>query len=196
MNKLAVYPIAVAFAILFVTNRSEAQFNVKINVLNGSSTTTCTDPIGPPEPQWSVNIDNNGWVTYPINGLCYTNFPNEQFNQTYACLTDIPPFIQVCFRAFENDASLLSPCTPVYSCQTELCINVPVPPMGTVPFTITLPVGGPSGGSVDMNIVTSGVPGGINDQLCNAIPLGTLQTGLAVGFPDTSIFNNFCATNL
>ncbi|MBK8566442.1 MAG: gliding motility-associated C-terminal domain-containing protein [Saprospiraceae bacterium] len=167
-----------------------------MNVLSGTSTTTCTDPVGQPDPQWAVNINNAGWVTYPSNGLCFTNFPNEQFNQTYACLTDIPASIPVCFRAYENDASILSPCTPVYSCQTELCINVPVPPMGTLPFNITLPAGGTSAGSVSMNIAVSGVPGGVNDDICNAIPLGILQTSLPVGFPDTSIFNNFCATNL
>ncbi|MBK9016944.1 MAG: SprB repeat-containing protein [Saprospiraceae bacterium] len=196
MNKLTFYPIALFFFFLMGANPIFGQFNVSMNVLTGSSTTTCTDPIGTPEPQWAVNINNAGWVAYPSNGICYTNFPNEQFNQTYPCLADIPATIPVCFRAFENDASILNPCTPVFSCQAELCINVPVPPMGTVPFTITLPPGGPSGGSVDMNIAVSGVPGGINDALCNAIPLGTLLTGLEVGFPDTSIFNNFCATNL
>jgi gliding motility-associated-like protein len=196
MNKLTIYPLAIVFAWTFLLATASAQFNVRMNVLTGTSTTTCTDPIGAPEPQWAVNINNAGWVSYPSNGICYTNFPNEQFNQTYACLADIPPSIPVCFRAFENDASILNPCNPVYSCQAELCINVPVPPMGTVPFTITLPAGGQSGGSVNMNIAVSGLPGGINDALCNAIPLGVLQTNLPVGFPDTSIFNNFCATNL
>ncbi|MCC6727680.1 MAG: gliding motility-associated C-terminal domain-containing protein [Saprospiraceae bacterium] len=195
MNKLTIYPIAILFLLVW-SGTSQAQFNVKINVLSGSSTTTCTDPVGSPDPQWAVNINSAGWVTYPSNGICFTNFPNTQFNQNYACLADIPATIPVCFRAFENDANILNPCSPVYSCQAELCINVPVPPMGTVPFNITLPTGGASEGSVSMNIVASGVPGGVNDALCNAIPLGILQTSIPVGFPDTSIFNNFCATNL
>ncbi len=196
MNKLTIYPIAVALAFACFLAPVSAQFNVSINVLNGTSTTTCTDPIGAPDPQWAVRINNGAWVSYPFNGLCYTNFPNQQFSQTYDCLPDIPATIPVCFRAYENDASIFDPCTPVYSCQAELCINVPVPPMGTVPFTIALPAGGPSGGSVNMNIAVSGVPGGINDDLCNAIPLGLLQTNIPVGLLDTSIFNNFCATNV
>ncbi len=196
MNKLTFYPITFFFLIGCCLNQVSGQFTIAMNVLSGSATTTCTDPIGQPDPQWAVNINNAGWVTYPSNGVCFTNFPNEQFNQTYACLADIPASIPVCFRAYENDASILSPCTPVYSCQTELCIDVPVPPMGTIPFSISLPTGGTSAGSVSMNIAVSGIPGGVNDDICNAIPLGILQTSLPVGFPDTSIFNNFCATNL
>ncbi|MCF8244940.1 MAG: gliding motility-associated C-terminal domain-containing protein [Saprospiraceae bacterium] len=196
MNKLIIYPAALFFLFFIGVKPTFGQFNIKMNVLSGTSTTTCTDPIGAPDPTWAVNIDNAGWVSYPFNGICYNNFPNEQFNKTYPCLVDIPTTIPVCFRAYENDATLPNPCTPVYSCQAEICIDVTVPAMGTVPFTITLPAGGPSGGSVDMNIVTSGVPGGINDLLCNAIPLGILTTSVPVGLPDTSVFNNFCATNL
>lgn len=193
MNKLLIYPIAV---LLFWSVRTYAQFNVRFNVVSGTSTTTCTDPIGTPEPQWAVNIDNQGWVVYPSNVICYTNFPNEQYNETFTCFADIPATIPVCFRAFENDASLLDPCTPVFSCQTELCINVPIPPMGTVPFSIALPPGGQSAGSVNMEIAVSGVPNSINDLICNAAPLGTLQTAIPVGYADTSVFNNICATNL
>ncbi len=196
MNKLNFYPIAVFIFFLVGAHPTFGQFNVRINVLNGASTTTCTDPVGAPDPQWAVRINNGPWVSYPSNGLCFTNFPNQQFNQTYTCLPSIPATIPVCFRAYENDATILNPCSPVYSCQAELCIDVPVPNMGTVPFNITLPAGGPSAGSVNMNIAVSGVPGGINDLLCNAIPFGVLQTGIELGFPDTSIFNNFCATAL
>lgn len=196
MNKLIIYPISAIFIFFLGLKPIHGQFNVKMNVLSGTSTTTCTDPIGQPDPTWAVNIDNAGWVSYPFNGICYNNFPNLQFNKNYPCLTDIPATIPVCFRAYENDATLPNLCTPVYSCQAEICINVAVPPMGTVPFTITLPTGGASEGSVDMNIVVSGVPGGVNDALCNAIPLGVLATGVPVGLPDTSVFNNFCSTNL
>lgn len=196
MNKLIISPNLILLLIFCFANASSAQFNVRMNVLSGTSTTTCTDPIGTPEPQWAVNINNAGWVTYPSNGACYTNFPNEQFNQTYNCYSAIPPTIPVCFRAFENDASIFNPCSPVFSCQAELCINVPVPPTGTIPFNITLPAGGQSAGSVNMNIAVSGVPNGLNDAICNAIPFGVLQTSLPVGFPDTSIFNNICANNL
>lgn len=195
MNKLTIYPIAIFLVFFLGANSIFGQFNVKINVLSGSATTTCTDPIGSPDPTWAVNIDNAGWVVYPFNGLCYTTLPNQQFSQDYACFTDVPATIQVCYRAFENDASIFSPCTPVFSCATDICIDVPVPPMGTVPFTISLPAGGQSGGNVNLEIVATGVPNGINDFLCNAVPLGILQTNVPVGFPDTSVFSNICATN-
>lgn len=195
MNKLTIYPVALIFLLLFVAKPIFGQFNVRMNVLSGTSTTTCTDPFGSPDPQWAVNINNTNWVSYPFNGLCFNNFPNEQFNQTYTCYANVPTTIPVCFRAYENDATLPNLCTAVYSCAAEICINVPVPPTGTVPFTITLPTGGPSGGSVDMNIVVSGVPNSINDAICNAIPLGVLQTNMPVGYPDSSIFNNICATS-
>ena len=195
MKQLTIYPITVLLALLFAANTTQAQFNVKITVNSGTATTTCTDPIGAPDPAWSINIANQGWVTYPFNGLCYTNAPNLQFDQTFQCLSQIPPTIQVCFRAFENDASILSPCTPVTSCLAEMCLDVPVPPQGSQNFTIQLPAGLPSGGSANLTIASSGIPGGVNDAICNAIDAGVLVPGTTVGDADTSVFNNYCATN-
>jgi gliding motility-associated-like protein len=195
MKQLTICPIAVLLALLFAANTTLAQFNVKITVNSGTATTTCTDPIGAPDPTWSVNIANQGWVNYPFNGLCYTNPPNLQFDQTYQCLNQVPPTIQVCFRAFENDASILNPCTPVTSCLAEMCMDVPVPPQGSQSFTIQLPAGLPSGGSANLTIATSGIPGGINDAICDALDIGVLLPGTTVGDADTSVFNNYCASN-
>jgi hypothetical protein len=178
----------------FATTRASAQFNIKITV-NSGSVTTCTDPIGSPEPAWGINIANLGWVTYPALGPCYENTPNEQFDASYNCFANIPPIIKVCFRAFENDPSILDLCTAVPSCLAEICMDVPVPPQGSQDFTIALPPGLPSGGQANLTITTSGVPNGINDLICNAIDLGTMLPGNDVGNADTSAFNNYCGTN-
>jgi gliding motility-associated-like protein len=175
--------------------QASAQFNVSITVNSGSVTTTCTDPIGAPEPSWGINIANLGWVTYPALGPCYENTPNEQFNVSYNCFVNIPPSLTVCFRAFENDPSILDLCTAIPSCLAETCMTVPVPPQGSQNFTIALPPGLPSEGQANLTITTTGIPSGINDYICNAIDIGTLQPGSEIGNADTSAFNNYCGTS-
>lgn len=196
MKKIQFRVIAGCMLTLMVPIQLFAQFNVQITVNSGSSTTTCTDPFSNPDPMWSVNIENQGWVTYPSNVLCYTDFPNVQYNQTFTCFEDIPPTLNVCFRAFENDATLFNPCNPVVTCQVELCVDVPIPPFGSSDFTIELPDGLASDGEVSLTIESSGIPGGFNDQICNALDLGILENGMTIGRADTSVFNNYCADNL
>lgn len=196
MKQTNINPTVLLLALSLLVNTTQAQFNVKITVNSGTSTTTCTDPISSPDPAWSINIANQGWVTYPSSGSCYTNFPNTQFDQTFQCVSQIPPSIQVCFRAFENDASILSPCSPVTSCLAEMCMDVPVPPQGSQNFTLQLPNGLPSGGSANLTIATSGLPGGLNDGICDAFDIGVMLPGTTVGDADTSVFNNYCATNI
>ncbi len=174
----------------------QAQFTVSITVQGGSATTTCTDAFGSPDPAWSVDINGEGWVTYPALGFCYEDFPNVQFQATYDCFADVPASIPVCFRAFENDASIFNPCSPVTSCNEEICVDVPLPLQGAADLTIALPAGLTSGGEVQLTVETAGVPFGINDLVCQAIDFGVLPTGATVGPGDTSIFNNICATNL
>ena len=180
---------------LLFSGQTLAQLNVQIEVLSGNATTTCTDPIGSPDPFWSININNEGWVTYPQTGPCFTALPNVQFNNSYQCLADIPPTIQVCYRAFENDPSIFNPCTEVTSCLAEGCIDLPIPLQGTFSFDLQIS-GGPSAGNANLAITTSGIPGGLNDFVCNAIDIGVLQAGTTVGDADTSIFNNYCGTNI
>ncbi|TAK45997.1 MAG: hypothetical protein EPO28_03035, partial [Saprospiraceae bacterium] len=193
MKRIITFPIAL-LSLLF-SSQTLAQLNVQIEVISGTATTTCTDPIGSPDPFWSININNEGWVTYPQAGPCFTALPNVQFNNSYQCLADIPPTIQVCYRAFENDPSIFSPCTAVTSCLAEGCIDLPIPPQGTFSFDVQIS-GGPSAGNANLAITTSGIPGGLNDFVCDAIDIGVLQAGTTVGDADTSIFNNYCGTNI
>jgi gliding motility-associated-like protein len=193
MKRIITYPILLV--LLLHSGQIRAQLNVQIEVISGNATTTCTDPIGSPDPFWSINIDNAGWVTYPQAGPCFTALPNVQFNQSYQCLADIPPTIQVCFRAFENDPSIFDPCTEVTSCLAEGCIDLPIPPQGSTNFDVQIS-GGASAGNANLSITTTGIPGGLNDFVCNALDIGVLQAGTTVGDADTSIFNNFCGTNI
>lgn len=185
----------VCLALFFVINNAAAQSKVKITVNNGTATTTCTDPLGPATPQWAININGQGWTIYPSLWGCYTNFPNVQFDETYLCYADIPATIQVCFRAFDNDPFIFTPCNPVYSCLAEICMDVPVPLQGMQNFSIQLPDNLASGGSANLTIETIGIPSGFNDLFCDALDLGVIPTGQTVGDADTSLFNNFCGTS-
>ncbi len=193
MKQLTVYPIATFFFLLcFVPAFS--QFNIKVTVNSGSATTTCTDPFGlPPNTNWAVNIANTGWRVYPAFGPCYTALPNVQFDETYQCFVDVPPVIQVCFRAFDNDASIFNPCVEVMSCMEEICVDFPTPTQGIQNVTVDLPNGLGSDGTVNLSIATTGFPGGINDETCSAIDIGILNNNTIYGDASQSLFSNYCA---
>ncbi len=196
MKQLSISPVAILFLLLFGAQQAIAQLNVKITVNNGASTTTCTDIFDAPDPQWAIKIDNQNWVVYPELWGCYNSFPKVQFDATYGCYSDVPAAIQVCFRAFENDAFVLSLCTPVYSCSEEICIDVPVPQSGSQDFTIALPPNLSSGGSANLTIASSGTVSGQNDAFCEAMDFGVLPLGVKAGDAGISQFNNYCGTAL
>jgi len=172
-----------------------AQFEVLITITGGTATTTCGDVFSPPDPQFSVNIGNTGWVTYPPDGSCYTDFPNTQWQQSFNCLSDVPPNIEICFRAFENDPNPFVPCDVNESCLEEICGTFPLPPFGGGNFTLALPAGGASEGEVQFAITNQGFPGGINDMICAALDLGSFGLFDTLGFADLSVFSNYCGTN-
>jgi gliding motility-associated-like protein len=195
MKHLSAFPITVSLLILLGNYTAYAQFSINITVNSGTATTTCTDLLSPPDPQWAININNEGWVVYPMSGSCYKNFPNLQFSKTFQCITETPATIPVCFRAFEDDATFLDPCTAVTSCLAEVCVDVPVPKLGSHDFTIQLPANLPSAGSANLTIQALGFPSGINDAFCDALDIGVLPMGVKIGNADTSAFNNYCASN-
>lgn len=195
MKQLTLYPIATFLTLLIGVFPAFSQFNIQVRVNSGSATTTCTDPFGlPPNTNWSVNIQNTGWRVYPAFGPCYTALPNVQYDEDFQCYTDVPPTLSVCFRAFDNDFSLANPCVEVMSCMEEICVDLPVPPQGSQNFDVDLPNNLASGGTVNLTITTTGIPGGINDEICNAIDIGILSSGVSVGDDTQSTFNNFCGT--
>ncbi|HHM20649.1 MAG TPA: hypothetical protein ENJ20_01380, partial [Bacteroidetes bacterium] len=194
MKRLICYPISVLLPILFSINMAYGQFTIRVTVNSGSATTTCTDPLSAPDPAWSINVDNQGWVDYPGNIICPAPLPALQYEQSFQCLADVPAVIQVCLRAFENDPALFDPCTAVLSCQVEECFDLPVPLTGSSDFLLELPDGLASDGEANVTIAAEGFPGGLFDKVCGALDLGVLNNGESFGDADTSMLNNYCAT--
>ncbi len=196
MKQLTIYPISVLLTILLFANTSFGQFNVNITVNSGAATTTCTDPFGFPDPAWGINIAGQGWVTYPGSSFCPVDLPNLQFQQSFQCLADVPPVIQICLRAFENDAPFFDPCTEALTCQVESCFDIPTPFTGSVDYKLELADTLASDGEANISIAVDGFPGGLFDEVCDALDLGVMLQGDQFGDADTSIFNNYCATGI
>lgn len=172
-----------------------AQANLQVTILNGSSTTTCTDPIGAPDPMFRVDVANTGWVTYPSTAFCFTDLPNLQFETFYNCPSDVPDSILVCFRAFEQDGLL---CNVSESCAETVCQNFAIPGIGgNIDYNLGLPDGLSSDGEINFNIALIGdFIGGQNDFVCDAIDLGELPFLGIVGDGSLSNYNNLCSSNI
>lgn len=183
-----------AFIWTFYVN---AQIQISVTIDSGSSTTTCTDVFGAPDPMWSVNIDNEGEVFYPEAGNCFTSLPNTQYTANYACLDDVPSTIQVCFNAFENDDLLAAFCEVTKACSETICGDIPIPlenSSGT--FTLDITDGLSSDGQVTFTVTnTSLLSNAGNDTICTAVDLGVLQFADTLGNASIGSFDNFCATN-
>ena len=172
-----------------------AQTEVRLTVLSGNSTTTCDDFLSAPEPQWGVNVESQGWVTYPQNGACFQDPPNIQYSQMFDCPAQTST-LNVCFEAYEDDGFA---CLPSESCRENICMDFPVPNLGntSVTHTLTLPAGGDSGGSVTFSIETVGdYLGGYNDQMCDALDLGMLSSGGLLGDASLTTYNNYCSDGI
>ncbi len=196
MKQLTFYPISVTFFLLLIASNVFGQFKVKLTVNSGSATTTCTDLIGTPDPTWSINVEGQGWVNYPGNSSCPSPLPNTQFEEGFQCLVDVPPTIQVCLRAFEDDAFFLDPCNEILTCQVEECFDIPIPMTGSVDYDLDLTDGLASDGQANVTIEVEGFPGGLFDDVCSALDLGVLDNGDQYGDADVSLYNNYCATDL
>ncbi len=191
------YIQALFIFLIFSAQTLYAQVTLTVRVNSGNSATTCTDGFlgGAPEPHWRVEVAGQGYTTYPVRGLCFTNPPNTQYSQTFDCANAYPANLQVCFRAFEDDGVA---CLVSESCLQQICQNFPTPaPGSSSTFTLSIPAGS-SSGSVNFTITATGaftLPGAAFDQICNAVNLGTLPSGASVGNDGLSNLGNFCATN-
>ncbi|MBK8490966.1 MAG: gliding motility-associated C-terminal domain-containing protein [Saprospirales bacterium] len=171
-----------------------SQATVSVTITGGTSTTTCTDIFSAPDPLWSVNIENGGWVDYPAQGPCYTALPHVQYSQTYTCLYEAPPTIQVCFRAFENDGLGFCAITP--DCEESICMDFAIPTAGgSINYTLALPNNLSSGGDVQFTISSSGTGAMPNEDLCGAVDAGILNLGDTWGDAGLSTWVNYCATS-
>jgi len=166
-------------------------------VNSGSSGTTCTDGFagGGPELQWRVQIAGQGYTTYPVAGVCYVNPPNTQYTEVFNCA--LPANLQVCLQAFEDDGAA---CVVSMSCLEQTCQNFATPtPGNSVTYNLSIPNDGSntSWGDVNFTITATGSfpPGAVYDQICNAINLGTVNSGGILGDKTLSNYANFCAGN-
>ncbi len=187
--RLPAIPITAIFFLAGFCLPAVAQVTLNVTVNSGSAATTCTDGFigGSPDPQWRVNIENQGWTTYPTSGICFTNPPNTQYSETFTCASSYPSTIQVCYRAFEDDGAA---CVVSQSCLEEVCQNYATPAAGgSVSNTLTIAncCGNTSSGSVNFTIAAPGsfisVP--TNNNICNAI---------SIAMSTTLTGNNTCAT--
>ncbi|MCB0568314.1 MAG: gliding motility-associated C-terminal domain-containing protein [Phaeodactylibacter sp.] len=180
--------------LLFQATFGAAQNVVQLTVETGASASDCVDPFSSPDLLWQVNVENEGWVTYPGDALCFTNYPNLQYTASYTCPVDIPAQLQLCFRAFENDPIIPIGCIIAPSCEETICDNFDIPAPGqSATYTLVLS-GGTSTGEVTFTITTSEGYSS-NDALCNAANLGLLLRGDTVGDYTMGIYDNICATN-
>ncbi|NUN99973.1 MAG: gliding motility-associated C-terminal domain-containing protein [Saprospiraceae bacterium] len=176
--------------------RLNSQIDVQITINSGVATTTCTDLFSGPDPLWEVNINNAGWETYPQEGACFNSLPNLQYTASYACPTDVPAQVTVCFRAFENDGLFPVFCQIDAACSETICQDFAIPVPGTsISHTLALAPGLSSGGEVSFTINTLNQGAATNDLLCNAIDLGVVTFGDTIGNASQGGFGNYCATN-
>ena len=168
-----------------------AQANVQVTINSGFSSTLCDDGIfgGAPDPQWRVEIAGQGYTTYPSAGICFTDTPNTQYNETFPCT--LPTTLQVCFRAFEDDGGA---CIVSQSCSETICQNFAVPVTGSATYNINVVGLLTSSGGANFTITTTGaVIFNGNDFICNALDLGPLSFGGTIGNENNYIHNNICA---
>lgn len=175
-----------------------AQNTIEVRINDGQATSTCVDGFGGnAEPLWQVNIENEGWMTYG-DAFCHNTTPNTQFRASLDCLGDLRGGeIQVCFKVFENDDSLFDPCKIDMDCEQMICEYFVLPLAGTsTDYDLNISDGLDSGGSLNFTINTDGPQNGaVNDHICHAIDLGTLDGNRAVQEKeDLTTYNNFCAT--
>lgn len=188
--------ILLCIAILFGF-QAFCQVTVSVTVDTGTSGTTCDDGFfgGPPELHWNVSVAGQTAVTYPAAGICYTNFPNIQYQETFGCPGGLPAALEVCFEPFEDDGAS---CIEAQSCLESICQNFAIPAIGSsTSYSLTIPNNGTnaSWGNVDFTISTSGTfpPGSNMDVICDAVNLGTLALGGSIGDASLSNYGNFCA---
>ena len=128
-----------------------AQISLTVTINNANISTDCGDIVGAPDPLFEVSINGGDWVTYPEVGSCFTDLPNDQFQETYSCVSDVPGTIEVCFRAYENDGIPFS-CDINPDCLEEICDVFTLPFTGSGDYSLDLPASGETTGTLDFTI--------------------------------------------
>ncbi len=180
--------------LFFNTTYLTAQATLQVTVVDGEATTTCSGSFGlPPVVQWSVNIDNQGEELYPLFANCFNSFPNVQYTGTFDCHYLLPSKLDVCFKAFENEALF---CNINEQCTAEICAELAVPtlPGTTINHTLEIPDGMESDGFVNLRFeLIDDFMGDSNDDPCTALDMGILEANNSLGSNNLSQYDNSCA---
>jgi gliding motility-associated-like protein len=166
-----------------------AQIDINVEVLGATTSTTCPDAT--PAVLFEVNVEGQGWETYPELGNCFTALPNVQYSENYICQSDVPAQVELCFRVFNNPLFPLG-CLITRTCQAQICQMVDIPAAG-VSDTLTMTVTGDSEGELSFAITNDGFQD--NDLPCEAIDLGLLARGDTLGDNTQDVYSNLCGTN-
>jgi gliding motility-associated-like protein len=187
MKRLLLFCLCFGFFTLY------GQVTVEITIDGATTSTTCDDVFSAPDILYEVDINNQGLVTYPEDGACFTAVPNVQYSENYGCPFEVPAQAEVCFSVFENDPIIPFGCFIDRSCLESICQNFDIPPVGSsVAYTLAIPTG-TSTGELNFTISTTGPPD--NDLPCGAIDLGILNRGDTLGDMTQGIYNNLCGTD-
>ena len=186
--------LATLFIFLLGIFHLDAQVSIQLTATDATISTTCTDNFTSPDPLWSISVAGQEPVIFGDGG-CFEDAPFVVFDSLAGCLTDIPQELEVCFRVWENDPGLFDPiCTINEDCEVELCQTYSLLP-GTNSYTLTLPPGGASEGTLSFDTEITGLPYTPNDVICDAIDLGDIGFGGTLGDASQGLYENFCATN-
>lgn len=186
--------LLLSLSLVFLAVFANAQSFIKVEVLSGSSTTTCTDANSEPENLWGVNIEGEGYDYYAPSGFCELNTPNIQYESFFPCGDTLQDSIEVCFRAMEFDG--FTYCLVNGECIEDICKNFPVPTMGKTFHTLELPSGGSSEGILEFSIAGFEASTPAYDDICAAIDLGIVNIGDTIGNADLGIYHNHCTSNV
>jgi len=182
--------------LLFSFTWSAAQISVEVTIIGASVETDCVDFFSDADPLWAVSVEGEGNLVYPQDGNCFNALPNVQYTATYDCPDDLPPEIEVCFTAFENDPILPIGCLIAPDCLEEDCQTFPLPALDEqLDTTLVLPASGSSRGTLEFRI--QAIPDGVfNDRPCQAEFMGLMERGDTLGNLQQSTYDNLCADNL
>ncbi len=186
--------LIVFFTICMLPNLGWAQISIEVTIDEGTVESSCADPLGGNNPLFQVNIENEGWETYPsFLGLCYNNTPNLQYNNSFACPLNVLDSIEVCFKVYDEDGI---PCNQTTEdCSETVCQMFEVPDFGTAVAESIEIMGGAflSTGTLEFTITTSATDLATNDDPCDAIDMGILPPLGTLGNAMMSTYNNICS---
>lgn len=185
--------------LVFSAGRLTAQTGFVVQIDSATINLTCGDLFGNPEPMWGVDINGTGYQYYPQEGACFQPLPNPQYAITAPCPGDLPNEVEICFHGFENDPFIPAPasCEISPDCEATICQTFPVTNVGeSLSLSLDLPAGGDVTGTLYFSMGTESVsPAVTNDLICDAIDLGKLDFNTFLGGINSTIYNNYCATN-